>query len=346
MANTQPNAPSACMIDALPKLPAATKACSECPWRKSNTDREHYNNQYSTEEFTRLWRSIAIDGDFFGCHLFDAEVHPVPEVSQAMGYQKPADIGARRECAGMVAVIRRELRIAATYDDHEKYLEARPVGLSLKAFQRLKQRIDGDVLPELRFSPDEDESDVADPVERVDQKSLSWKFSREGLADLSITLEALNGSTCECPVCSNHTTVHTPKNLTTADGDTVPVDEELHGLLTAMTQAGIRTIDSCINIADALDKLHPSRKPVLLRAPAGKLNYRNMILQEAAHIRFNNTGTAARAFEAVAAKTPDIEVSKHGLMTQIVFQPVHIPVLTVYAEGLSALLPPTGTSRC
>ena len=313
-----------CTIDSLPRLPAAAKACSECPWRKSNADREHFNNQYSTQEFTRLWRSIAVDGKFFGCHLFDADVHPVPSESLAMGYQKPADIGARRECAGMVAVIRRELRIVANYEDHEKYLEARPAGLSRKAFQQLKQRINGDLLPELRFASDEDESDVADPMERVDQTSWEWLLSGEGQVDLLVTLEAINGSTCECPVCTNHAVVHPSKELKLPDGTTVPVDQELHELLAGMVDAGIQTVDSCIDMAEALDRLWPDRKSALLRAPAGKLNYRNMIMQRAAHIRFNNTSMPAKAFQGAAEKTYGVEVSVSGIMTQIVFQPAHI----------------------
>lgn len=336
-APSQGAAPDACPVADLPKIPAATKPCLECPWRKSNTDREHYTNQYSTQEFTRLWRSIAVDGDFFGCHLFDADYHPVPEVSQAMGYKKPADVGARRECAGSVAMIAREIRLADSYSDYSEYIKARPVGLSQRALGTLKKRWAGDLAPALRFPEDED-PDLADPMERVDQDSWEWLLSDAGQANLLVTLEAINGSMCECPVCTNHSTVHPSRDLVLPDGVKVPVDEELHGLLTAMIQAGIQTIDSCIDIADALDQLWPERKPTLLRAPAGKLNYRNMILQRAAHIRFNNMSTAAKAFQQTAEKTPGIEVSTGGSMTQIIFQPTRIPVLTTYANGLKALL--------
>lgn len=335
--------PNTCHVDDLPKLPAAAKACSECPWRKSNADREHPGGMYSDDVFTRSWRGIALDGNFFGCHLFDAGFYPVSEEAEEMGYKMPADIGARRECAGLLAVIREELKHFASYDSHEAYIAARPVGLSKGVLLRIKQRLEGIVEPALRFSPNA--TDIADPMERVDQNSLEWTFGREGQVAMKLNLDALIGDSCDCPLCAGHTSVHPSKDLVLDGGEIVPVDEELHELLMAMNAVGIRTTDSCVDVADALDKLYPDRKTALLRAPAGKVNYRSMILRQAAHIRFNNTSLAARAFRETAAKTPGIEVTTSGLMTQLVFDPSSTPVLTTYAKGLKTILSKTKSAE-
>jgi hypothetical protein len=233
----------ACHIDNLPRIKAAGQSCSECPFRKSNIDRPHFNNQYSQTEFARLWRTIAVEGQFFGCHLTDADYHPVPQESLDMGYQKPADIGARRECAGSVALIRRDLRLAESYPNHSAYIKARPAGLSSHAFLVLSKRLTGMMEPPVRFAVKPDESDVIDPMERIDTSSIEWAINSDGAAALLLALESVVGSLCECPVCNNYTTAHTARPFLTADGDAVDADEELHGLLTNLAAAGIRTMD-------------------------------------------------------------------------------------------------------
>lgn len=337
--------PKTCTIDNLPRKAAAATPCSECPWRKSNADRPHFNNQYSTEEFTRLWRSIAVDGNFFGCHLMDADYHPVPAESLAMGYQKPADIGARRECAGALAVVRRELKLLNDYDTHEDYIAARPVGLSKKALDVLLSRSKGELEPALRFASNEDETDVADPMERVNTSLIQWQVSRNKAADLLAAMEAFGGSQCDCKVCTNHTSVHRPAPLALPDGTTAEVDQELHGVLTAMTRAGIKTVDSCINMAEALDELWPDRKPTLLRVVAGRMNYRTMIQRQAAHIRFANTTEAGKAIAVSFARVEGVEVVSAGSMTQVVFDAGQIPVLERIAEATADYFAPRPKSK-
>ncbi|WP_043429584.1 hypothetical protein [Arthrobacter sp. FB24] len=320
-----------CHVDTLPRIKAAGQSCSECPFRKSNIDRPHFNDQYSQTEFTRLWRSIAVEGKFFGCHLTDADYHPVPQESLDMGYQKPADIGARRECAGSVALIRREMRLAESYPNHATYIKARPAGLSKHAFLVLSKRLKGMMEPPVRFAVKPDESDVIDPMERIDTTSFEWAVNTEGAAAILLAIESVIGSLCECPVCTNHTTAHKARPFLTAEGMAVDADEELHGLLSSMSAAGIQTMDSCINMADALEKLWPERTATLVRAPIGKMNYSSMIRSRAAHIRYSN-GPAADAFTRAASAFSGVEVSSSGPVTQIVFQPKHIPALTAAAK--------------
>jgi hypothetical protein len=325
---------STCHLEDKPKQAAALTPCSECPWRQSNTGRKHVYNIYSDDQFTRNWRGIAVDGKFFGCHLFDGDAHRVPPESQAMGYKKAVDIGGRKECAGAVAMIRRELQILASYDSHEEYIKARPVGLTQRALVTIKERMAGNLAPELRF-PIHGNDDLVDPMGRVDTDSPNWKYSREALAELSIVLHANLALQCECPVCTEHTTVHRPKELTTVTGDTVEVDEELHELLDAMNSAGIRTVSSCVNLADALEQLWPEQKLALLQKTfEGGLHYRDTIARRAAYIRFNNSTVPAKAFVMFAAKIPGVEVNSLVAMTQMEFPPAAIPHLTTLAKKL------------
>lgn len=340
---TEPAAPpagQACRLDdGLPRIPAAAQACRECPFRRSNTDREHYGNQYSTEEFTRLWRAIAVEGKLFECHLTDTD-HPVPPESQAMGYKKPVDIGARRECAGSVALIRREIRLAMAYNEHADYIRDRPTGLSEQAFRHLQLRLQGELEPAVRFAADPGESDVADPADRIETSSWEWMFSTEGNADMLLVVQDLLGKACDCPVCAGHTTVHRSLPLALPDGGMVEVDQELHSLLTLLVEAGIRTTDSCINITDALERLWPERLP-LLRQSIGSMNYSSMVESRAAHIRYNNESPAAQAYTALASQLPAIEVSGVGPVTQLVFAADAIPLLV----GLAAALRKVATSK-
>lgn len=335
---SEPQTGRSCHMDDLPRLKAAGQACRECPFRESNRDRKHFADDYSDGEFTRIWNSVAVEGRFFGCHLTDSDYQPFPQESRAMGYKQPADIGARRECAGSVAMIQRELRLAADHGNHAQYIEARPVGFSRRAFQIVNERLKGNLVPELRFAPDPDESDLTDPVERVETDSWAWAVGREGIADLSIVVQTLAGATCDCQLCTNHTDAHTALTLTTADGECVEVDAQLHGLLSSLAAAGIRTTDSCINIADALDQLWPERKATLLRAPAGGMNYSDMIRGQAAHVRLRNDRPAEIAFITAASQLPGVEAAATGPLTQIVFQEDDIPPLTAMALAAGRVL--------
>lgn len=327
--------PDTRLVCEVPRTKAATAACSECPWLASNANREHSGDQYSDVNFTRVWRNIAKEGLFLGCHIFDAGLHPVTEADVELGYKPTVDIGARKECAGSLAMVQRELEILAGYDSHDDYLEARPVGLSVKALAMLKERWEGRQEPELRFNPNPDYSNITDPMERIDTSSIEWSFSETAAVRFVHTMEAIAGDNCTCPVCENHTTIHPPEKLTTVDGKTVEVDRELHGLLSMMVKAGIRTISSCVNLADALDQLWPVRKPQIIRVPIGELNYRSMILREAAHVRINNSSPQAKAFMVAATQTPGVEVVSDGILTQFVFDTDAIPRLTRIAEVLA-----------
>lgn len=316
----------------IPKTKAAAAPCKECPWRASNARREHSAGQYSDENLTRTWREVAKDGRFLGCHLFDSDYHLIREQDLLDGYQKPTDIGSRRECAGGVAVLQREFEIMLTYPSHAEYLAARPIGLSRKAVLNLRERLAGRLEPEIRFKPNPDYTDIVDPADRIDTTSMEWKWSAGAAVSMLTTLDALVGNTCNCQLCEKHEEAHPSKTLRTITGDDVQVDQELHGLLDTLVKAGIRTVSSCVNFSDALDKLWPEQKAQLVRNPLGDLHYRDIILLEAAHIRIRNTTPQAKAFIEAALQTPDVGVETAGIVTQVVFPLAAIPHLTKIAD--------------
>lgn len=174
----------------LPKLKAAATPCSECPWRASNANRNHPRDHYSDERYTSMWRSITKVGVIGGCHLFGPGYHPT-EDELAQGFQKPADIGSIRECAGAVATVQQEFELMLAYPSHAEYIKARPTGLSKTAIMRLRDRRQSGEEPQLRFLPRPDYSDITDPADRIDTESVHWMFSPEQAVNLSMTLTAL-----------------------------------------------------------------------------------------------------------------------------------------------------------
>lgn len=327
-----------CHINDLPKKPAATRMCGECPWRASNADRPHPDGDYDRDNSSRRWHSVAVEGDFFGCHLLDGDHQGLSVAEREAGYKQPADIGARRECAGAVAMIQRELRIAQEHPNHATYIKARPVGLSARALRIISARLKGELEPVLRFNPEVDETDLIDLEERVDTTSWAWRLGKHGMTNVLITTETILGTNCNCDVCEHHTEAHPARPLTTTSGDVVDVDAALHPLLTAMNAAGVRTITSCQNLADALEKLAPHKVGQLQGVPTGGMNYRSTILGRLAYIRFDNRSIPAQAFAATAARFPGVEVTTHNITSQLNFPLTTEPALVDLARKLRTVL--------
>lgn len=321
--------------------PAALKCCIECPFKKENFNTEHPSGQYTAKGITEKWRNVSQNGAVFGCHLFDAELLAYDEEMQNAGFRAPANIGGRRECTGMAAMIGRELTIAAECESYDEYHAKRPLGLSREALTIHLSRYQGKHEPKLRLSEHINEADIADPTEIVDPDSWEWKISRTGAAKLLLTMEALFPElrACACVVCTRHSEVHDAKSLRTAEGQDVEVDAALHPLLTAMAGAQIRTTDSCINVREAVTELNPGYLANLMNASnRATLNYESALRRDAAFIRMRHDNNAEKVFLLAAAEAPGVEVTTSGLLTQIVFDAATIPHLTRITDVIRAAI--------
>jgi hypothetical protein len=161
--------------------PAALQCCGECPYKKENFGREHPERQYTAQGITSKWRGTSQDGGVFGCHMFDAELIAYDDEIERLGYRAAADIGGRRECSGMAAMIGRELRIADRVKreggSFEDYRKERPLGLSHEALQLHMARLRGNIEPQLRLSEHVKEEDLVDPDHIVSTDSPYWRMS-------------------------------------------------------------------------------------------------------------------------------------------------------------------------
>ncbi|MGY4543127.1 hypothetical protein ACVWY0_003055 [Arthrobacter sp. UYNi723] len=152
-----------------PMEPARLQNCQECPFRKTNRHREHpLGIQYTDGEFAKLWRNVSQDGGAFGCHMWDSDAHPFDATVKDAGYHKPAEVGSRIECAGMVAMVERELDIADAAPSYAEYHQQRPLGMSKKAILIYSARRLGEMGPELRFSGHINKDEILDPHDVID----------------------------------------------------------------------------------------------------------------------------------------------------------------------------------
>ena len=311
-----------------PLASASGNPCQECPFRKSNAGREHPTNGYKDDNFTNDWREIT-DGGFFACHVFAPDLHPYSEEAKAAGYVPPVETGSRPECAGAAIAMQREIDAAADYPSFDTYIKARPAGLSRKALGILSARKRGDVEPAFKvphkFSPD----GVLDPNEYIDTSSPLWIFGGAGLNALVEAADAITG--CSCPVCAQHETVHPAESVATADGGTARVDAPLAALLTAMNAAGIRTTDSCQNVAEAVTELWPERLAELATPTPGTVNYAQVVTSGNAFIRMQATNTAEQRFIRAAKHLGEWQTGADT--AQVSFPLQNVPALTNIAEG-------------
>lgn len=316
--------------------PAGLQACQECPWRKENRGREHPDRTpYTDEWLTGIWRDIANDGGTFSCHLFDAGVVHYSDEVKAAGFKEPADIGGSKECAGMVAMVKRELELVLTSPSYTQYRDERPAGLSEEAISYFLARVKGEVGPTFRMSEYMDMADILDMHDVVDTDSMTWKYSAAFASDLNGLISTLLPElrTCECVVCTDHHKVHDMLPLTTAEGLDVSVDAELHPLLFELAKAGIRTTASCIDIHAAVKTLAPTWIDPLMNADVpGKLNYQTALRKQAAFIELRNDQATEKLFLAGSRLLAGIEVSDGNARSQIVFTRTFVPTLTAIAR--------------
>lgn len=89
----------------MPRGCAASKACSACPWRRSNQGKPHPDGWYTKKNLTRLWAGLrSADAPGMSCHPTDSD-NPVPE-----GHATVPEGVEKRECAGSLLIVQRELK--------------------------------------------------------------------------------------------------------------------------------------------------------------------------------------------------------------------------------------------
>lgn len=82
----------------------APKACSACPWRKSNQGKPHPHGWYRQTNLRRLWSGLRTgEAPGMTCHPTDPH-NAVPDGC------KPAPEGPPNECTGSLILIHREIR--------------------------------------------------------------------------------------------------------------------------------------------------------------------------------------------------------------------------------------------
>lgn len=318
---------------------ASLQACKECPFRTVNRGREHPDQEpYTDAWLTGIWRRITQHGVSYSCHLFDPGVLHYSDEIKAAGYKKPADIGGSKECAGMVAIVKRELDLVMASPTFEQYQESRPAGLTKPALSYYLARIKGDIAPEFRMSDYMDMTEILDMHDVVDPASVEWNYDAAFLNDLSSLVPT---RACNCIVCTEHDTVHRMQTLHTAEGLDVQVDAELHPLLLALAHAGIRTTASCIDIHEAVTKLAASwMDPLMNYDPPGRMNYQKALRRQGAFVELRNDNKPELLFLAAAELIGGIEITANPSRSQIVFDRDHIRTLTALAVGISQHLTP------
>lgn len=296
--------------------------CQECPFRESNRGRENPFDHYQNHNLTRYWREVSQDGDFFTCHMFGVDAYAFDDSAKAQGFKAPVNIGHARECAGTVGMLRRELDILKGFDSWADYKNARPTGISEKTYRRLQERISGEAQPPLSFSDFVSDDDVIHPEDWIDTSSNQWLFSKDAASNLLNVMSVLFPETnaCDCPTCTNHSTVHPMKELKTAGGELVDVDAAIFPLLNALARAGVETTESCVNLPEAVEALNPGEVGSLTNMPSGTINYRPVMLRRDPFIRLSNESPAAKAFLLAAHQTPGVTVETDGKLSQVIYR--------------------------
>jgi hypothetical protein len=122
---------------------------------------------------------------------------------------------------------------------------------------------------------------------------------------------------CDCPVCAGHGDVHAqvPRVIL---GQTVHVDVELAPLLDELAAAGVLTVASCIDLAEAVSRLWPAHLPTLLAArDRPGVHYGHVIAHRLAFVRLVN-GDQAAPFLAAVERSGGI-VTRGRLIAQAAF---------------------------
>lgn len=121
---------------------------------------------------------------------------------------------------------------------------------------------------------------------------------------------------CDCRVCTRHGEVHAqvPRIMF---GSTVHVDVELAPLLDALRSAGVTTVGSCIDLADAVTKLWPEHLPTLLAFQGPGVHYGRVVADRLVFVRMLK-GPSAEPFLCAVDAAGGV-VSRGRVLTQAAF---------------------------
>lgn len=122
---------------------ACQKACSACPWRLSNQQKQHPLKWYTLANLRRLWKGLR-DGEKMTCHPTDPD-NPLPEGVPEL----PKDV-VTRECSGYLTLAQREFyrfqKVAESNPDfkgreaYREYKRQNPKGMTFAGLQYLLER--------------------------------------------------------------------------------------------------------------------------------------------------------------------------------------------------------------
>jgi len=94
--------------------PPVSKACADCPWRRSNQGKRTSGGWYSKANLRRLWTGLRTgEAPGMTCHPIDPDNPPTDDGRQA------SEDATTRECYGALLLVARELKLAETlHDEH------------------------------------------------------------------------------------------------------------------------------------------------------------------------------------------------------------------------------------
>ena len=122
---------------------------------------------------------------------------------------------------------------------------------------------------------------------------------------------------CSCPVCSRHDEAHLQVRAVLL-GPEARVDAELAPLLHALAVAGVLTVSSCVDLAEAVERIQPAMLPgILARRGEPGLHYGDVIARRWAFVRVLDTPAAAPFLEAVDRLGGEVVPS--GIVAQAAF---------------------------
>jgi hypothetical protein len=202
---------------------SAQQPCIECPFTKKMADTPSPQGWYDQTNFERVWRGVAKEGRFLGCHMFDLQdLTGYTDETQRLGYQAPTDLKGRKECAGMSGMVYRELQEGLKYPNWDAYIKARPTGLQRDVFAYMYKRLTGAAQPPLTVPADPGNPDLIHPGERVNTDSMLWLHPEDALHKIQSTLERVTAGL-----------------MAFLDTDSAPVSPDYLELLEVLSDAGI-----------------------------------------------------------------------------------------------------------
>jgi hypothetical protein len=173
----------------------------------------------------------------------------VTETAAGEGWTATAPHSKRRECGGGLAMMFRELELRDRLGSADAYFAVRgPYGVPEEGFERLRARRDGQACP-----PAVRDREVEDGLK---YDAIPWPVNGDDPAFIE--------PACDCAVCVHHDDVHEPVTLKTPDGQDVRIDRPLAELVQWLWDQGAHTIDSCQSMSDAIEKLWPEKRGMIL----------------------------------------------------------------------------------